>query len=104
MAHELELDGEHVRLVRTIERVMDGRPDASEHPLPLNVNGAVAAVCGDLGFPPELGSALFIIARVPGLVAHVHEERQRQPPMRLINPEGHEYDGPPPRRLPETQR
>ena len=34
---------------------IEGRPDADEQPLPLNVNGAIAAVCGDLGFPPELG-------------------------------------------------
>ena len=30
MAHELELDGEHVQLIRTIERVASARPDAAE--------------------------------------------------------------------------
>ena len=104
MAHELELDGEHVRLLRAIERIIEGRPDAATRPLPLNVNGAIAAVCADLGFPPDLGNALFIIARVPGLIAHAHEERQRHGPMRQIDPKDHVYDGPPVRRLPETRR
>ncbi len=104
MAHELELDGEHVQLIRTIERVLASRPDARVKPLPLNVDGAIAAVCGDLGFEPELGNALFMIARIPGLVAHANEERSRQRPMRQINPAESNYDGPPPRRLPETRK
>jgi citrate synthase len=104
MAHELELDGEHVQMIRTIERVAAARPDAGERPWPLNLDGAIAAVCGDLGFEPELGNALFLIARIPGLVAHVNEERCRQQPMRQIDPRHAEYDGPPPRRLPETRK
>jgi len=53
----------------------------------------------DLGFPPELGNAFFIVARVTGLAAHVHEEMTRQRPMRRIHPTDHEYDGPAPRPL-----
>jgi citrate synthase len=104
MTHELELDGEHVQLIRTIERIASARPDAAEHPWPLNLDGAIAAVCGDLGFEPELGNALFLIARIPGLVAHANEERCRQQPMRQIDPRHAVYDGPPPRRLPETRK
>jgi citrate synthase len=104
MAHELELDGEHVQMLRTIDRVLAARPDAAEHPWPLNVDGAIAAVCGDMGFEPELCNALFLIARVPGLVAHANEERSRQQPMRQIDPRTAVYDGPPPRRLPETRK
>lgn len=104
MAHELELDGQHVQLVRTIERVVAARPETASRPWPLNLDGAIAAVCGDLGFEPELGNALFLIARVPGLVAHANEERSRQQPMRQIDPKDAVYDGPPPRRLPETRK
>jgi citrate synthase len=104
MAHELELDGEHVHLMRTIERVLAARPEAAQKPLPLNVDGAISAVCGDMGFEPELGNALFVIARVPGLVAHANEERSRQRPMRQINPNDAVYDGPQRRRLPETRK
>jgi len=104
MAHELELDGEHVQMIRTIDRVVAARSDAAEHPWPINLDGAIAAVCGDMGFEPELGNALFLIARVPGLVAHANEERSRQQPMRQIDPRTAVYDGPPPRRLPETRK
>ncbi|HEX7485984.1 MAG TPA: citryl-CoA lyase [Vicinamibacterales bacterium] len=104
MAHELELDGEHVQLIRTVDRVISARPDAGDSPWPLNLDGAIAAVCGDMGFEPELGNALFLIARIPGLVAHANEERSRQQPMRQIDPKDAVYDGPPPRRLPETRK
>jgi citrate synthase len=103
LAHDLELDGEHVRLIREIERVLDARPDRETHPLPLNIDGAIAAVCGDLGFDAEIGNALFIIARTPGLIAHAHEERQRQRPMRQVDAKTCMYDGPPERRLPEPR-
>jgi citrate synthase len=104
LAQELELDGEHVRMIRAIERVLQARPDAEERPIPLNVDGAIAAVCGDLGFDPSLANPLFIIARVPGLIAHAHEERERYAPMRQIDPKDYVYDGPPSRRLPETRK
>ena len=42
--------------------------------LVLNVDGAIAGIMSDLGFEPELGKGFFIIARTPGLVAHVREE------------------------------
>ncbi len=68
-------------------------------PLPLNVDGAIAAVLLDLNVPPALANAFFMIARLPGLVAHAHEERSRQKPMRQIHPTDVTYDGPPLRHL-----
>jgi citryl-CoA lyase len=104
MALELELEGEHVRMIRAVERVLEGRPQHAESPVPVNVDGAIAAVCGDLGFDYDLGNALFMIARLPGLVAHAREERTREKPMRQIDPKDHVYDGPRERRLPETRK
>lgn len=104
LAHELELDGEHCHLLRVVERLLNAAPERAHKPLPLNVDGAIAAVCGDLGFEPEIANGLFIIARVPGLLAHAAEERARQPKMRAIDPDDHVYDGPDRRRLPETRR
>lgn len=40
-----------------------------------------------------------MIARTPGLIAHVTEEQTREKPMRRINPVRHACDGPPPRCL-----
>src|SRR5439155_9630677 len=104
MALELELEGEHVRLLRAVERVLDARQDAFDRPLPVNVDGAIAAVCADLGFAYELGNAVFLISRLPGLIAHAHEERARQAPMRQIDPKDHDYDGSRERRLPEGRK
>lgn len=104
MALELELEGEHIHMIRAVERFLQERPQHAETPLPVNVDGAIAAVCGDLGFDYDLGNALFMIARLPGLIAHVHEERARQKPMRQIDPKDHLYDGPLERRLPETRK
>lgn len=69
-------------------------------PLPANVDGAIAALLVDLNLPPELANAFFMIARLPGLVAQVYEEKTRQRPMRQIHPSDHDYDGVPPRELP----
>jgi citrate synthase len=67
------------------------------HALPVNVDGALAAILYDLRIAPELANAFFIMARVPGLIAHVYEEKTRQRPMRPIHPTDHDYDGVPPK-------
>jgi citrate synthase len=67
--------------------------------LPINVDGAIAALLIDLEIPRELANAFFIMARVPGLVVHIHEEQTRERPMRRIHPSDHMYDGPTPRDL-----
>jgi citrate synthase len=103
MSLELEIEGEHVRLIRAAERALDEYKDRFERPLPVNVDGAIAAICADLGFAYELGNALFLISRLPGLIAHAHEERTRQSPMRQIDPKDHDYDGATGRRVPERR-
>lgn len=70
-------------------------------PLPINVDGALAALLIDLDIPRELANAFFIMARVPGLVAQVYEEQTTQRPMRRIHPTDHTYDGPSARSLEE---
>ncbi len=104
MAMELELEGEHVRLIRVTERMLDAHTARFGRPLPVNVDGAIAAICADLGFAYELGNAIFLISRLPGLIAHAHEERTRQSPMRQIDPKDLDYDGAAQRRLPEGRK
>jgi citrate synthase len=104
MALELELEGEHVRLLRAVERALNDRQAELGRPLPVNVDGAIAAICADLGFANELGDAIYLISRLPGLIAHAQEERSRQAPMRQIDPKDHDYDGPRERRLPEGRK
>jgi citrate synthase len=91
LAEELGLAGGHVRIARAVEKALK---ESLGKPLPINVDGAIAALLCDLGIAPEIGNAFFIIARVPGLVAHIQEERTRMRPMRKIHPSDFEYDGP----------
>ena len=100
MALELEMEGPHIQMIRAVEFVVAQRP---EHP-PVNIDGAIAAVCGDIGLPPETADALFIISRVPGIAAQAQEEHKRETPMRQIDPKDYLYDGPPQRRVPEKRR
>jgi citrate synthase len=65
--------------------------------LPINVDGALAAILYDLGFEPAAGKLMFIVGRVAGLTAEVAEEYVREKPMRIKIPV--EYDGEPPRAL-----
>jgi len=104
LALELELEGEHVRMIRVAERVLAARESTICRALPVNVDGAIAAICADLGFAYDLGNAIFLISRLPGLIAHAHEERTRQKPMRQIDPKDHVYDGATARRLPEGRK
>lgn len=104
LAHELEVDHEYTQLLRALEGALGRHPALSDRSLPINIDGAISAVCGDIGLAPEVADALLIVSRVPGLAAHTLEEQHREAPMRVINPATHEYDGPSERRLPERRK
>lgn len=91
-----ETGATHIGAARAVERIFASRGK----PLPINVDGAIGAILADLGFDAAVMNGLFMIARVPGLVAHAAEERARMKPMRRIDPVNHAYDGPPDRSLP----
>lgn len=104
VALELELEGHHIQLARSVEHVLcERRERDGEPPLHINADGAIAAVCGDLGLEAETANVLFMVSRLPGIVAHAIEEQRRQPPMRQIDAASHHYDGPGERRLPEPR-
>jgi citrate synthase len=90
IASDLGIAGEHVGMAKAIEDAME---QESGKKLPINVDGAIAALLCEMNFPPELANAFFMLARLPGLIAHVYEEQTRMKPMRYINPKDHEYDG-----------
>jgi citrate synthase len=104
MAHELEVDHEYTQLLRALEQALVTHSSPEGRSLPINVDGAIAAICGDIGLPPEVADALLVISRVPGLAAHALEEQGREAPMRAINPTAHRYDGPSERRLPARRK
>ncbi len=97
LAKELGIAGSGVEMILAFQKTFEKTGKS----LPINVDGAIAALLVDLEIPQELANAFFIMARVPGLVAHVYEEKTTQPPMRRIHPTDHEYDGPQERTLEE---
>ena len=87
--------GDHVKMARAFEASFE----KSGKLLPLNVDGALGAVLGDLGVPPMMMNGFFMVARVPGLLAHVYEELTEMRPMRKVDPTDYGYTGPAERHL-----
>ena len=104
LAHQLEVEAGYSQLIRAIDLALSRHPALTDRPLPINVDGAAAAICGDIGFPPEVADALLLISRIPGLAAHSLEEQRREAPMRAIDPTTHTYDGPAERRMPDRRK
>ncbi len=98
LVDELGKASDGIKMAEALESAI---ADATGKTLPLNVDGAIAAVLVDLDVPPALANAFFMISRLPGLVAHAHEEQTRQKPMRKVHPTDVLYDGPPLRHLPQ---
>ncbi len=90
------LAGDYVLMAQAIQAALQ---EVLGKTLPLNVDGAIAAVLCEMDFPPEMGNGLFAIARTVGLTAHVFNEITAQRPMRRISPTAHDYNGPEERTL-----
>lgn len=94
IAKELGFSGKYVKFaVACEEEVSKGAKK-----LPLNIDGIWAALLCEMGFNPKSGKGFFIIARTPGLVAHVVEEALREKPVRRLSEKDIEYDGPRPKK------
>jgi citrate synthase len=93
LAQELGIDGNGIEMINAIQSSLKEAGKA----LPINVDGAIAAVLIDLDIPSQLANAMFFIARVPGLILQAYEEQTRERPMRRIHPTEISYDGPAPR-------
>jgi citrate synthase len=91
LAEETGVAGEYIEMAHALRQAMK---EALGRDLPMNVDGGIAAVLCELGFPPELGNGFFAISRTVGLTAQVYEEMTRERPMRRISPTAQEYDGP----------
>ncbi len=98
LTREEGLAGEYVQMAEEIQNALHASLGKS---LPLNVDGAIAAVLCELDFPTEMGNGLFAISRIVGLTAHVFDEITRQRPMRRISPTAQEYNGPAEREVPQ---
>ena len=93
MARQYGIAANGVAFIEALERAIA----AAIKPLPINIDGALAALLHDMGFAPAAGMLIFLISRTAGLTAEIFEEYTREKPMRVKIPV--EYDGPPPRAL-----
>lgn len=81
--------GPHTKLAIAMEKLLIDKKG-----IYLNVDGVNGAILSDLGFNPKLGLGLFMIGRLPGLVAHSYEENMEEEEFRrFCNLEDITYKG-----------
>lgn len=97
LAEELNIAGDHILLSKAIEKELEVQTGRK---LPINVDGAIAAISSDMSFDWRLGKAFFLLGRVAGLTAQVYEEQTEFKPMRKMFNVEYEYDGAEERDLP----
>ena len=97
LAREANVSGKYLAAAHAIEGAL-AKSIGKE--LPINIDGAVAAILCEIGFPVSLSNALFMVARLTSILAHANEELTQMPPMRRIDPVDHGYAGPAARDLP----
>ncbi len=74
----------HLYLKEEVEKTF---AEAKGKKIPINIDGLLALLLCDFGFDPLLGKGVFIIGRVPGLVAQCHEELKHEKPVRRVEEE-----------------
>jgi len=90
LAEELGLSGDYVAHAKSIR---DELARTSGKTLPINIDGALAALLLELKLTPRLGKVLFAFARMPGMIAHILEEVQNEKPYRRLESEDVTYTG-----------
>ncbi len=90
-AGELRLAGSYVKKVRAFGEELEKQ--SGKH-LPLNIDGAIAALMCEMKLDSLLGKALFGFARMPGMMAHALEELRNEKPYRRFGEEDVTYNGP----------
>jgi len=100
LSRELGISGTHTVIMRSLQYYFQ---EAGKK-LPINLDGAIAAIACDMNFDHRLGKAFFLLGRSAGLVAQVYEEMTREPPLTSLLASEVEYDGPPEAELDAGQK
>ncbi len=66
--------GDHLNLALSLQELLFARKG-----IKMNIDGANAAILSDMGFDWKIGCGFFIIGRLPGMLAHVSEEKNGKP-------------------------
>lgn len=91
LAEEVGVAGESVKQFQAIHDVFVRRTGKTN--IPINIDGALAAIGHDLGLSANQTIALAVLSVLPGLMAHVNEEIEQNHPLRYI--QDGEYVGKP---------
>lgn len=90
IAKETGFFGPHCAFAVEVDKELN---KISSKAVPLNMDGANAAILSDMGFPWQIVLGFFIIGRAPGLVAQVYEEMNSGDGIRRLDEEEIEYVG-----------
>ncbi len=96
IADQNGVTGVHSRLAQAVETELQR---VKKRALPMNQDGALAALGLDLGLDWQIVRALAFVPRSAGLAVHAVEEMKREAGWRHVPDEEIEYDGPPRRSL-----
>lgn len=99
LAEELGLSRRWVPFAQKVERALQANVGRL---LPINVDGAIAALLLEMGFDWRIGKAFFLISRAAGLSAHYLEQVTKERPFKAAHYSEIIYDGPPPRSFPKA--
>jgi citrate synthase len=69
--------GVHTELALAIEEILFETKGVK-----MNIDGANAGILSDMGFDWSLGTGVFMMGRLPGIISHVFEEKTAEPPFR----------------------
>lgn len=86
-------NGFHGQYCEFALRVHEELNKISSKPLPLNIDGAMAAILSDMGIDARLSKGIFMIARVPGLIAQIYEETVQDEGIRRLEQDEIEFIG-----------
>ena len=100
LADEWGISGRYAALAQAIVAALRA---ATGRSLPLNVDGALAALISDMGMDWRLGKAVFILGRTAGFIAHAQEELATGKPFQFIKSVDADYVGAGERPLPEKE-
>ncbi len=77
--------GHHGKYCLLAERIAVELAKQSSKLIPLNIDGAMAAVLLEIGIEPEIANGFFLIGRIPGLLAQIAEELKQNNGLRRLD-------------------
>jgi citrate synthase len=96
------ISGKYLQIAELVERLLASRVGRL---IPMNIDGATAALECEIGFTPQTAKGLFALSRAIGILAHVLEESEDRTRLKGPMPvdtllQEATYTGPPERELP----